>query len=276
MCYNESSKQSNTKTNLTKTDINDFPKLWQRISKINKKLTNYYPCQGGDRSIQFSTLSNGDKLMYLNYDEQYFNFFVNQLFKNDDGYILKVFERKTQLKKTFKIKVYNKKDSLYYWTWYENEKEYKFLFTPFKNRFPIIYQPCKECKDIPCEDFETFEGKYKASLPYKLSLDGNDFRELNFTIDKDSISKLEIYYYPEDENEKGKKISFTGKTEIDNLFFVIKFKNFNAELLDYFNPKNEPKLEYLNDSTFRFKKDVKGLIIDDSFCENWEMKKYKD
>ena len=134
---NESSKKDKPQINLTKADINDFPKLWQRISKVNNELTNYYPCQGGDRSIQFSTLSNGDKLMYINYNGQYFDFLINQLFKNDDGYLLKVLERKTQLKKTFNITLYDKKDSLFYWTWNENEEEHKFLFTPFKakNKF---------------------------------------------------------------------------------------------------------------------------------------------
>ncbi|MGB6267513.1 MAG: hypothetical protein WBF67_00760, partial [Olleya sp.] len=138
-----------------------------------------------------------------------------------------------------------------------------------------VYQPCKECPDVPCVDKEIINGDYKATLPYSLALDGNDYREVNFSITKDSISELEIYYYPEDEIDKGVSIKYSGKAKIDSIYFIIEFQNFN-KLREYFNPNKEPNLEYLNDSIFRFKKTVNGLLIDNAFCENWEMRKYKN
>ncbi|WP_298507157.1 hypothetical protein [uncultured Maribacter sp.] len=274
----DNSKKNKSEIKDVKVNINDFPKAWSRITKINNDLINYYPCKGGDRSIQFSTLSNGDKLMYVNYDEQYFDFLVSELIKEKNGYTLKVLDRKSYVSKTFLIENYDNKNNLFYWTWNDNEKEYRFLFTPFNSnsKYPVIYQPCKECPDVPCVDKEIIKGEYKATLPYNLALDGNDYREVNFTITKDSISELEIYYYPENEIEKGESIKYSGKAKIDSIYFTIEFQNFDKELRVYFNPTKESKLEYLNDSIFRFKKTVKGLLIDDAFCENWEMKKYKN
>lgn len=275
---NETSKKNNTEIKEVKADINDFPKTWQRLSEINDELTLYFPCKGGDRSIQFSTLSNGDKLMHINYNEQYLDFLVIELIKKKNGYILKVLDRKSYIAKTFQIEKYDKLNNLFYWTWKDNDKEYRFLYTPFNSnsKYPVVHQPCKECPDIPCEDIEIIEGTYQVNLPYELSLDGNDYREVNFSISKDSISELEIYYYPENINEKGESIKYVGKAKIDSTHFVIEFENFNNELKGYFNPNKEPNLEYLNDSIFRFKKTVNGLFIDDAFCENWEMKKYKN
>ena len=274
---NKTSKKHNSEIKVVKSDINDFPKVWQRLTVKNDELILYFPCKGGDRSIQFSTLSNGNKLMYINYNEQYLDFLVRELIKKKDGYTLKVLDRKSYVSKTFQIENYDKLNNLFYWTWKDSEKEYKFIYTPFNSngKYPVVYQPCKECPDIPCEDIKVFDGIYQANLPYELSLDGNDYREVNFTITKDSISELEIYYYPEDINEKGESIKYIGKAEIDSTYFVIAFEDFNNELKEYFNPNKEPKLEYLNDSIFRFKKNVNGLFIDDSFCENWEMKKHK-
>jgi hypothetical protein len=275
---NENTKKNNSEIKEVKTNINDFPKVWSRITKIKNELINYYPCKGGDRSIQFSTLSNGDKLMYVNYDEQYFDFLVSTLITKKNGYTLKVLDRKSYVSKTFQIENYDQKNNVFYWSWKDDEKEYRFLFTPFdaENKYPVVYQPCVECPNIPFVEKEIIEGEYQVTLHYNLSLDGNDFREVNLSITKDSIAELEIYYYPEDEIDKGESIIYTGKAKIDSTYFVIEFENFDTELKEYFNPKNEPKLEYLNDSIFRFNKMVNGLIIDNSFCENWEMKKYKN
>lgn len=274
----ENSKKNDFEIKEVKANINDFPKAWSRITKINDELINYYPCKGGDRSIQFSTLSNGDKLMHVNYDEQNFDFLVNELTKEENGYILKVLNRKSHVSQTFVVENFDSENNLFYWAWNDNKKEYRFLYTPFasNSNFPVVNQPCNECPDDPCVDKEIINGEYKATLPYNLALDGNDYREVNFSITKDSISELEIYYYPENEREKGDSIKYSGIAKIDSIYFTIEFQNFDKELRKYFNPKKEPKLEYLNDSIFRFKKTVKGLLIDDAYCENWEMKKHKN
>lgn len=275
---NEVSKKQTAAIQETKVDLDKFPTVWQRLTKINDELTFYYPCKGGDRSIQFTTLSNGGKLMYVNYDQQYFDFLFNELIKNKSGYTLKVLDRKSHISKVFEIEHFDEQNNLFYWSWKDHNKEYRFLYTPYNadNKYPVVHQPCKECPDIPCVDKELIEGEYHVTLPYILSLDGNDYNEVNFTITKDSITELEIYYYPEDENENGESIKYTGKAKVNSTHFIIEFENFNTELREYFNPDKEPELEYLNDSIFKFKKTVKGLIIGDSFCENWEMKKYKN
>jgi len=217
-------------------------------------------------------------LMHINYNGQYFDFLVRELNKKGNSHTLKVIDRKSNDLKIFRIENYDELTNLSYWNWENNEKEYRFLFTPFNTniKYPVVHQPCKECPDVPCEDIEIIKGKYQATLPYRLSLDGNDYRELNFTITKDSITLLEIYYYPENENEEGESIKYVGKATIDSTYFIVEFENFKSEVFEYFDPKKESELEYLNDSIFRFKKTVNGLTIDDSFCENWEMKKYKN
>jgi hypothetical protein len=275
---NEASKKQNTEPNVIKVDFDNFPKAWQRITEINDEPTFYFPCKGGDRSIQFSKLSNGNNLMYINYEEQYFDFLVKEFYKNGDDYFLEVINRKSNDLKIFRIENYKGQNKLTIWNWENKGKKYKCLFTPFdsSSNYPVVYQPCKECPETPCEDIEVIEGKYHVTLPYSISLDGNDYRELSFTITKDSTSLLEIYYYPEKENNDGESLKYNGKVKIDSTYFIVEFDNFNIDLLSYFNPKKEPELEYLNDSIFRFKKSVIGLIIDDSFCENWEMKKYKN
>ncbi|MEW7279492.1 hypothetical protein ABW636_12935 [Aquimarina sp. 2201CG1-2-11] len=272
---NEAHKKKSFKA---KVNFDNFPKAWQRLTEINNELTLYFPCKGGDRSIQFSPLSNGNKLMHINYEEQYFDFLVKELNKKGDNHFLEVIDRKSNKLKVFRIENYEKQHNLAYWNWENNGKKHRYLFTTFDtiSKYPVVHQPCKECPGTPCENIESIEGIYQVELPYTLSLDGGDYRELSFTIAKDSTSLLEIYYYPENENQEGESLKYNGKVKIDSIYFTVQFHNFSTELSKYFNPKKEPKLKYLNDSIFRFRKSVDGLIIDDSFCENWEMKKYKN
>lgn len=275
---NETSKKKNSEIKTVKVNFDNFPKTWQRLTEINDELTLYFPCKGGDRGIQFSTLSNGNKLMHINYEEQYFDFLVKGLNKKGGNYFLEVIDRKSNDLKVFRIENYKGQNSLTQWNWKNNGKKYRYLFTTYDtiSKYPVVYQPCKECPETLCEDIEVIKGIYQVTLPYSLSLDGNDYRELSFTIAKDSTSLLEIYYYPENENQEGKSIKHKGKVKIDSTYFTVEFDNFNTKLSEYFSPKKETELEFLNDSIFRFKKSVNGLIIGDSFCENWEMKKYKN
>ncbi len=275
---NETSKKRSIKDKVTKVNFANFPKTWQRLTEIGDELTLYFPCKGGDRSIQFTTLSNGNELMHINYEEQYYDFLVNELNKKGDNYYLEAIDRKSDKLKVFRIEINKEQNNLAYWNWENNGKKYRYLFTTFDtiSKYPVEHQPCKECPEIPCEDIEVIDGIYEVELPYSLSLDGGDYRELSFTIAKDSTSLLEIYYYPENENQEGESLKYKGKVKIDSTYFIVQFHDFNTELSQYFDSKKEHKLEYLNDSIFRFRKSVNGLIIDDSFCENWEIKKYKN
>ena len=263
-----------------KTEVNfdDFPKNWQRLTEIDEELVLFYPCSGGDRSFQFSQLSNGNWLINFYHNGQFVNLLVKELNKVDKNYFLEAIDRKTNDIIIFKLEDFRQEKGLAYWSWTYKNKRYEYAYVPFKSnkKFKVVYQPCSECPDIPCDDVEIKEGIYEATLPYKFSLDGNDFREMDLTINKDSTVVFKIFYYPENMSEKGDIIKFYGKASIDTINFTIEFENFNEELRTYFNEEKESNLEFLNDSVFRFNKKVDGLIIDDSFCENWEKKKHQN
>ncbi|MBL7471221.1 hypothetical protein [Robertkochia sediminum] len=261
-----------------KVIIEDFPKIWSRITEIENEPTLYYPCSGGDQSIQLSKLSDGNYNIIINYKGQYWNSQVNEIRKKENGYILETKNQMSHHTTRFQVELINSKKNLWVWKWPGSDNSQKILYTPFKenNEFPIVYQPCKECPDIPCVDKETKEGAYEFTLPYALSLDGNDYRELSFLIKEDSTSYLRIYYYPDNLAEDGELKEYFGKATIDSTHVIIKFDNFNSELTEYFNPKDDNQLEFLNDTVFRFKKTIEGLTIDKDFCQNWELKKYSN
>ncbi|AUC15832.1 hypothetical protein BTO06_12030 [Tenacibaculum sp. SZ-18] len=271
-------KENNSKKpSEVRIDYNLFPENWQKLTKVNGEFVIYYPCSRNEGNIELMSISNGYKILKIGLQEYHEDFLVKEIIKYGDNYILKATSRKNDDPIIFSIEKNPNIEKTYYWKWKYFGIEYNNHYTRYDNltRFKTIHQPCSECPDSPCIDnIDPIDGKYEFKLPYVLSLDGNDYREMSLTIEKDSTFNFKVQYYSDSNIEKDQTFNYKGKSTIDKDTVLIRFNKFNQELIRYFNPKNEPNLLLINDSTYRFSKNIRGLVLDEVFCENWDIKKY--
>lgn len=273
-------KEKNTiKPSGVRIDYNSFPENWQKLTKVNDKFVIYHPCSRNEGNIELMSISNGFKILKIELQEYYEDFLVKEIIKNGDNYILKATSRKTDDPVVFSIQKNSKIEKTYYWKWKYFGIENKHLYTNYNNltNFKTINQPCSECPNNPCFDkIEPIDGKYEFQLPYVLSLDGNDYREMSLKIEKDSTFNFKVLYYSDSILEEDQTFNHRGKSIIDSSTVLIRFNKFNHELNQYFDPNNESNLTRINDSTYKFPKEIKGLILDEVFCENWDINKFKN
>lgn len=271
-------KKATLTNDIQKLSFEHFPKNWLRLTEIDNELVLYFPCNLIDKSIQLTELSNGDWLLRFYHLDEYTSLLIQDFYKKNNKAYLKTINRKTKDIIVFELENYDTFDNLTIWNWQEIDKKQSFVYFNPKSdlEFKTVYQPCSECPEVPCDEIEVKEGVYQFELPYKLSLDGNDFREIDLVIEKDSTVNFSVYYYSNDDKSEGEFINYNGKAQINSSFIELSFELFDDRLKTYFNPLKEKELEYINDNSIRFNKMVDGLIIDGVYCTNWAKNIYNN
>ena len=111
---------------------------------------------------------------------------------------------------------------------------------------------------------------YEFSLPYRIHTDGNDWQEVDLTINEDSLVELKFYFYAQDDTETDSEELLTGKANLLGDNVIISFDKNYIIISEMFIPEeSENDFEFVNDSTIQFDKLTDELWIGGSRVFNW-------